>query len=159
MATRSPTSQLLGPSELASWRGFLQTHARLARVLSAELEESHDLSLSAYEVLLFLADAPAGRLRMSELAASVLLTPSGITRLVDRLVADGLVEKVRCAADRRGAHAVITDAGRSRFRAARSTHLAGVRSRFVDRLDGADLTALERIWAKLGADPASRACP
>ena len=74
----------------------MRTHARLIRELSAELEQAHGLPLSSYEVLLVLSNAPDERMRMAELAESVLLSPSGITRLVDRLVSDGLVAKMRC---------------------------------------------------------------
>jgi len=84
-----PHGASLDATELAAWRGFLRAHARLIRELSAELERTHGLPLSSYEVLLHLANAPDERMRMAELADSVLLSPSGITRLVDRLVLGG----------------------------------------------------------------------
>jgi DNA-binding MarR family transcriptional regulator len=148
-ASQSPLQ--LDALELQAWKGFLRTHSELVGELSSELDQMHGLPLSSYEVLLYLNDAPGRRLRMSELAASVLLSPSGITRLVDRLVADGLVVKERCRDDRRGFNAVITDAGRERFTAARETHLAGVRARFHERLTQDDLAELARIWDKLRA--------
>jgi DNA-binding MarR family transcriptional regulator len=139
----------LSSAELAAWRGFLRVQSTLLRELSAELERAHGLNLSAYEVLLFLEQAPQRQLRMSELAASVLLSPSGVTRLADRLVAEGLVTKSRCAEDRRGSWATITDAGVERLHAARRTHLAGVRRRFLAPLSDADQGALAQIWEQL----------
>jgi DNA-binding MarR family transcriptional regulator len=140
----------LDERELAAWRGYLRTHATLLARLDDELQRRHRLPLSSYEVLLFLDGAPDRRLRMSELAASVLLSPSGVTRLVDRLVEDGLVAKQRCAGDRRGSHAVLTDAGAARFAAARCTHLAGIRAGFLDRLSVEQQAALADVWAALG---------
>lgn len=129
---------------------MLEVHAAVTRELDAEMRTARGLSLSAYEVLMFLGDAPAHRLRMSELADSVLLSRSGCTRLVDRLVALGYV--VRCAdgSDGRGLYAEITEAGSAALHAARATHLAGVRRVFVDRLSVAELTALGGIWDRLG---------
>jgi DNA-binding MarR family transcriptional regulator len=125
---------LLSGVELGAWRGLLRAHAALTRELDAELQEAHGLPLSSYEVLLFLSDAPAGRLRMSELADGVLLSRSGLTRLVDRLERGGLVRREQCPSDARGYWAVITDEGRRAFAQARATHLDGVRRRFLDRL-------------------------
>jgi DNA-binding MarR family transcriptional regulator len=139
----------LDKEELAAWRGMLRVHAALTRALDAELTERHGLPLSSYEVLLFLADAPGGRMRMSELADSVLLSRSGLTRLVDRLERDGLLERERCEEDARGYFAAITDRGRALFDEARRTHLAGVRERFVDRLSRDDLRVLGELWEKV----------
>jgi DNA-binding MarR family transcriptional regulator len=139
----------LDKEELAAWRGMLRVHAALTRALDAELTERHGLPLTSYEVLLFLADAPGGRMRMSELADSVLLSRSGLTRLVDRLERDGLLERERCEEDARGYFAAITDRGRALFDEARRTHLAGVRERFVDRLSRDDLRVLGELWEKV----------
>jgi DNA-binding MarR family transcriptional regulator len=141
--TVKPLSEL----ELGAWRGLLRAHAALVRDLDAQLEAEHGLSLSAYEVLLLLAEAPQGRLRMSELAESSLLSLSGMTRLVDRLVGAGHVERERCAEDRRGLWARLTPAGADLFRRARETHLRGIRERFLSRLSDAQLTALAEVWA------------
>jgi DNA-binding MarR family transcriptional regulator len=100
-------------------------------------------------VLLFLADAPDGRLRMSQLADSVLLSRSGLTRLVDRLERDGLLERRRCESDARGFFAEITPAGRQLFDTARQTHLEGVRALFLDRFSRAELRTLGGLWQKL----------
>jgi DNA-binding MarR family transcriptional regulator len=145
----SSVNPSLTPVELAAWRGLLRSHAALVRDLDAELQARHDLSLHEYEVLLTLVDAPEGRMRMSELAAAVVLSQSGLTRLVDRLVRDGSVARARCEGDRRGLNAELTEAGRTRYREARATHLAGVRSRFLDRFDNDELGVLCAFWERV----------
>ena len=147
--TGTTTQARLSKRELGAWRGFLRAHAALVKMLDAELVAAHDLPLSSYEVLLFLAGAPGGRMRMSELADSVLLSRSGITRLVDRLEADGLIERVTCETDRRGYNAAITDDGRRRLDEARLTHLAGVRMRFLSRFTAQELDELAGFWERL----------
>jgi DNA-binding MarR family transcriptional regulator len=149
MTASAHAQSQLSRRELGAWRGFLRAHAALAKVLDAELVAAHGLSLSSYEVLLLLEGAPGGRLRMSELAQSVLLSRSGISRLADRLEADGLIERVVCETDRRGLHAVITDAGRARLREARPTHLAGVRERFLAHFSRSELDQLAAFWERL----------
>jgi DNA-binding MarR family transcriptional regulator len=139
----------LTPDELAAWRGFLRVHAALLRELDSELVATHGLSLSAYEVLLFLAEAPEGRMRMSDLAERVLLSRSGLTRLVDRLERARMVRREQCESDARGLNAVITPAGRRKFAAARRVHLAGVRARFLDPLGSDDKDSLAAIWERL----------
>jgi DNA-binding MarR family transcriptional regulator len=143
--TTAPLDQL----ELGAWRGLLRVHAALVRELDRELQEAHGLPLHAYEVLLHLADAEGGRLRMTELAGSVLLSQSGITRLVDRLAREGLVERERCEEDRRGTWARITPAGAAALEAARPTHLAGVRARFLSRFGPDELRALADAWERV----------
>ena len=142
---------LLDRDELAAWRGMLRTHAELTRALDAELAREHDLPLSSYEVLLFLADSESGRMRMSELADSVLLSRSGLTRLVDRLERQGLLRRERCESDARGLFAEITPEGRELFDAARVTHLDGVRKLFLSRYSRDELKMLAALWAKLGS--------
>lgn len=137
------------PEQLASWRSFLRAHAGITKQLETELEIEQNLSLAAYDVLVQLAEAPGRRLRMTELADAVLLSRSGVTRLVDRLERAGLVARGRVAADGRGVTADLTDAGYERLRIAAGTHLRGVRRHFADRLDRRDLAALERISRKL----------
>jgi DNA-binding MarR family transcriptional regulator len=146
--TRDPGA-ILDPLELDAWRGFLRTHATLSRELDAELAETHDLPLGSYEVLLFLADSPGGKMRMAELADSVLLSRSGLTRMVDRMERQGLVSREPCPGDARGLNAVITPGGRERFAAARRTHLEGVRRRFLDRLTDDEKRDLASLWARL----------
>jgi DNA-binding MarR family transcriptional regulator len=138
-----------GPSpsdpRLAAWRSFLRAHARVIRALEAELDASQDLALTDYDVLVQLATAPDRRRRMSELADALLLSRSGATRLVDRLVNEGLIERVVCDTDRRGQWASLTDAGHDRLRKATPTHLGGVAEHFLDRLSDDDLGALQRM--------------
>ena len=143
----------LSDDELAAWRGFLGAHAHLVRELDAELTNEHSLSLSAYDVLVQLAHSPERRLRMSELADSVLLTPSGLTRLVDRLCAEGLVERIPCDDDARGSFAALTHTGLERFAAARRTHLDGVRRLFLRHFSEADLRRLADAWHRVAAEP------
>src|SRR3954452_11692539 len=135
--------------ELDSWRGFLRTQSTLLRELDDELTREHGLPLSSYDVLVQLDEAEDGRLRMSHLADAVLLSRSGLTRLVTRLVEQGLIERDECKNDARGSFAVITDQGRERLHEARRTHRAGVRERFLDRLSPRDLSQLAKVWAKL----------
>jgi DNA-binding MarR family transcriptional regulator len=139
----------LTAAELASWRGFLRAHSAIVRDLDDELREAHDLSLHEYEVLLLLGGAVEQRMRMSDLAAAVLLSQSGLTRLVDRLVRAGSVERTRCAEDRRGLNAQLTEAGRARLEHARPTHLRGIRARFLDHFDAAELAILAGFWERL----------
>jgi DNA-binding MarR family transcriptional regulator len=146
---------LLNREELGAWRGLLRVHAGMTKALDAQLVREHGLSLSSYEVLLFLADAPDGRLRMSELAEGVLLSRSGLTRLVDRMERDGLLRRERCEDDARGYHALITDKGRELFGRARRTHLDGVRERFLSHLAPDELRTLARLWEKVAPGAAS----
>ena len=128
---------------------MLRAHSELTRKLDAELTRDHELPLSSYEVLLFLNDSDGGRMRMSELADSVLLSRSGLTRLVDRLERDGLLERKRCESDARGFFAEITPKGRRKFAEARNSHLDGVRRLFLDRFSRDELRTLGGLWQKL----------
>lgn len=128
---------------------MLRAHSALTKLLDAELVREHGLPLSSYEVLLFLADSPQGRLRMSELADGVLLSRSGLTRRVDRMERDGLLRREPSEDDARGWFAVITPKGRQLFNRARKTHLDGVRDRFLSRFSRDELRALGALWTKL----------
>jgi DNA-binding MarR family transcriptional regulator len=133
---------------LSAWRAFLEAHARVSRRLDDELRANHGLSLAEYDALLQLATAPGRRLRMNQLADRVVLSRSGVTRLIDRLVADGLVERSACTTDARGAEAVLTRDGLDRLRDAAPTHLRGVSRYFLESVAPADL---EVIGRSLGA--------
>ncbi|MEA2435674.1 MAG: hypothetical protein QOF65_230 [Thermoleophilaceae bacterium] len=135
--------------ELDAWRGFLRTHSTLVRELDEELTERHGLPLSSYDVLVQLDETPEGRLRMSNLADAVLLSRSGLSRLVTRLEAQGLLERTDCPNDARGAFAAITEKGRERLNEARATHRAGVRERFLDRLSEREQRQLAKAWNRL----------
>ncbi|WP_028929045.1 MarR family winged helix-turn-helix transcriptional regulator [Pseudonocardia asaccharolytica] len=135
--------------QLASWRAFLRAHATITRTLETELVAEQRLSLASYDVLVQLAEAPRRTLRMTELAAAVLLSRSGVTRIVDRLERVGLVRRSAVENDGRGVAAILTEAGLNRLRIASRTHLAGVVTHFADRLNADDLAALERISRRL----------
>jgi DNA-binding MarR family transcriptional regulator len=153
LAMQTSSTKLLSPLELAAWGGLLQTHARLVRELDHDLDAAHGLPLTQYEVLLHLERAPHHRLRMTELARSVFLSQSGVTRLVDRLEAQGLVVRAPCAEDRRVLWAQMTDEGRRRLAEARPTHLAGVRALFLDRFDEDELGRFADAWERVLSDP------
>jgi DNA-binding MarR family transcriptional regulator len=129
---------------LEPWRAFLTAHARVTRRLDEELRAEHDLSLAEYDALLTIADAPDRRIRMRQLADRVILSKSGVTRLIDRLVLDGLVERKACASDARGAEAVLTSAGLERLRRASRTHLRGIAQHFLAAVEDADIPTIER---------------
>jgi DNA-binding MarR family transcriptional regulator len=160
MLTIASETDKAGPfsaTELAAWRGMLQMHAQITQALDAQMRTEHGLSVSSYEVLMFLAEAPERRLRMAEIADQVLLSRSGLTRLVDRLVQLGYV--TRCAAenDGRGAYAELTDAGLEKFQAARRTHREGVREFYLDHLSTTDTVVLGDIFTRLAASRADAA--
>jgi len=137
---------------LTAWRTFLRAHASVVRELERELQSEQHLALTDYDVLVQLAAAGDRRLRMSELADALLLSRSGATRLIDRLVTDGLVERVTCESDRRGQWASLTDAGHQRLRRASPTHLRGVAEHFLDRLPPDDLATMERMLDRVLAE-------
>jgi DNA-binding MarR family transcriptional regulator len=143
----------LSTAQLASWRAFLRAHAEVTRRLEADLVAEHQLPLAWYDVLVQLVEAPEHRLRMTELAGAVLISRSGLTRLVDRLVAEGLVRREPAVDDARGTYAVMTDAGYERLRTATTTHLRGVRTYVVDRVTPGELDLLGKACAQI-ADPA-----
>jgi DNA-binding MarR family transcriptional regulator len=135
--------------KLGAWVAFLRAHAAITRELSAELQREHDLTLNDYEVLLHLSRAPAGRLRRVDLAGSVLLTASGITRLLEGLERSGLVRKETCDHDARVSYAKLTAAGAARLREARVTHLRGVDRQFVGRYSDPELVTLADLLSRL----------
>ena len=151
MATESPlTGRVhLDEQELRAWRGLLRTYARLTKALDAELEAAHGLPLTSYEVLMYVADSDGERMRMHDLASSILLSRSGLTRLVDRLERDGLLLRESCPSDARGAFACLTAKGRATLDAARATHLAGVREKFLEHFTPAEQELLAGFWERL----------
>jgi DNA-binding MarR family transcriptional regulator len=151
------------PAQLAAWRLLLEAHATVTELLENELVAARGLPLNRYDVLLNLAEAPGGRLRMQELSASVLLSKSGLSRLVDRMVEAGLVRRERCEDDRRGWFAVLTDQGRSTLRRAAPVHLRGIQEHFVRLLKPDEVqvlaTALARVVAAARASAEDRREP
>jgi DNA-binding MarR family transcriptional regulator len=128
-------TSLLSPEERLLWRRFVETHAAIVRRLDENLSAQSGLTLSSYEVLVELVRAPGNRLRMAELAERLLFTRSGVTRLVDRLERDGLVERSECPHDGRGVYAILTEKGFNTFEVAAVPHVDGLRRLFFDRLD------------------------
>jgi DNA-binding MarR family transcriptional regulator len=144
-SSRSPVA----PTHLAAWRAFLEAHARVTEVLGRELREHEDLPLAWYDVLVQLSETPDRRRRMQELADAVLLSKSGLTRLVDRMEQQGLVRRVECPTDRRGTLAELTDAGYERLASTAPTHLDGVRRHFTDLLDDEEAEVLGRALDRI----------
>jgi DNA-binding MarR family transcriptional regulator len=135
-------AEVLDDLELAAWQALLHTHHQLVNALDAELREEHDITFGEYDVLLRLARTSERELTMTELARRVMITPSGLTRAIDRLVEEGLVERQRDAADARVVRAHLTAAGRDRIRRASRTHLRGIRRHFTARLTRAQLRSV-----------------
>ena len=146
-----------GEGRLAPWRLFLQAHSTLVERLERELREQRDLPLTWYEVLLHLAAAPDGRLRMTDLAGSLLLSKSGVTRLVDRMEGAGLVARGTCDSDRRGSFAMLTDRGRALQRKAAPVHLRGVEEHFLAHLSPEEARALTSAFTKILSPSTDRA--
>lgn len=144
-----------GESEIRTWIRFLATHSAITRELEARLMGAHGLTLSDYDVLVQLARAPEHKLRNIELAKAVVLTRSGVTRLVDGLEKDGLVARSSCPSDKRGTLVSITDEGLARLREAATTQVEGVRELFVERLGN---EGIEQMDALLRALPAGEGC-
>jgi DNA-binding MarR family transcriptional regulator len=135
----------LSETELRAWQALLHAHHDTTRKLDAELRAEHGLSFGAYDVLLRLARAPGRALRMSELAKRVMLSPSGLTRLVDQVCDEGLVQRERDERDARVVRARLTDHGRRVLRRAAKTHLRGIREHFTGRVSEAQLRNLASV--------------
>src|SRR5215212_668560 len=142
----------LSNQEFAIWAGFWQTHAALARELDAALRSAHGLPLTDFEILLWLANRSCEGMRMAALADTVLLSPSGLSRAVERLESRGLVQRIPCSEDRRGSYAALTESGIELVRTAGGTHAAGIRRRFLDRLKPHETRLLAAIWDRLVTD-------
>jgi DNA-binding MarR family transcriptional regulator len=155
--TFSAASEDLNDQELRAWRGLLRAHASLAKRLDAELEERHGLPMSSYEVLHFLAGSERGRMRMCDLAEQAQMSRSGLTRLVDRLEREGLLERCSCEHDARGAYACLTAVGQERLCEARSTHRSVVREHFLSRFSAQELSSLAELWERI-APCCGRSC-
>ncbi|MGW6461267.1 MarR family winged helix-turn-helix transcriptional regulator [Streptomyces sp. NPDC055078] len=149
--TASP-SRPLSRTERAAWLGLLSTHMRLLRTLDRELVAAERLPMSSFEVLLTLAEAPDNRVRMKDIAASLLISRSGLTRIVDDLERQGYVRRETCPTDARGFDAVLTPLGQKAYRRARKVHLTNLRREFLGKLSEEQLTALGDIWTTVGFD-------
>ncbi|MEY9855535.1 DNA-binding MarR family transcriptional regulator [Catenulispora sp. GAS73] len=139
--------------ETALWQSFLGTHRRLVERLAEQMQTDHGLPLEWFDVLIHLADEPGARLRQRELRDRMLLSESGVSRMLARMAAAGLLERRPADDDRRGVEIALTDAGAQALAAALESHRALVTTSFTDRLTATDRLALEHILAKL-TDPA-----
>jgi DNA-binding MarR family transcriptional regulator len=153
MATTTETT-----SRLESWVSFLRAHAAITRELNADLQNEHGLTLSDYEVLLRLANAENQMMRRVDLAQSVILSASGITRLLDGLEGAGYVEKASCKTDARVSYAKLTEAGGRKLAEAGRTHLAGVDELFIGRFSDDELETLAELLGRLPLTAAPGAC-
>jgi DNA-binding MarR family transcriptional regulator len=146
----STTSEIdLEGAALEAWRSFLQSHATIVRALDAELVADHGLTTQDYAVLLYLAQAPDRKLAMSALAQRTMLTRSGITRLVDGLVSEGLLERVSCTKDARVSYASLTDEGYAKLRDAGHTHVAGIRRLFLSNYGPEEIEQVATLLRRL----------
>lgn len=148
MAVASETSRLDGAA-LEAWRGFLQSHAAIVRVLDADLVAQHGMTARDYEVLLYLAQADDHRLPMSALSERTMLTRSGITRLIDGLVDQGLIERVSCQIDARVSYARLTETGYTKLKQAGCTHVAGIERLFLTHFTADELAQLAGLLSRL----------
>jgi DNA-binding MarR family transcriptional regulator len=136
-------------TRLDAWVSFLRSHAAITRELSAQLQREHGLTINDYEVLLHLHNADGGMLRRVDLAERVLLTASGITRLLEGLERAGYVEKAQCRTDARVSYAKLTDDGRAKLARASRTHLSGIDDLFTSRYSGSELATLSDLLSRL----------
>ena len=134
---------------LTAWARLLRGYTALARTFSAQLLAEHDLTINDYEALLVLANAEGRRMRRTDLAQSLQLTASGITRLLDGLERAGLVCKAQCRSDARVAYAVLTEAGEAKLREASRSHAAAVEALFGERYEPGELAALVELLGRL----------
>lgn len=134
---------------LDAWRSYLQSHASIVRALDAELVAEHGMTSRDYEVLLYLAQAPDRHLPMSALAGRTMLTRSGITRLVDGLVAEGLIERVACPNDARVSYAQLTEAGYEKLRDAGCSHVTSIRRLFLEHFSAEEIGVLASLLSRL----------
>ena len=149
----------LGGAALEAWRSYLQSHASILRELDAELVAEHAMTTRDYEVMLYLAQAPDRKLAMSALAEKTRLTRSGITRLIDGLVAAGLIERASCPEDARISYASLTDAGYEKLRQAGCSHIASVRRLFHAHFSAEELEQLASLLGRLpGAHTGEGSC-
>jgi len=146
------------PEQLAAWINFIRSHSAITRELSAQLQREHGLTLNDYEVLLHLSHADEGMLRRVDLAESILLTASGITRLLEGLERSGYVCKHACTSDARVSYAKLTDDGRQKLRDASVTHLRGIDELFLGRYSGSELATLAELLSRLPVTGKSTDC-
>ena len=156
-ATRThpaPTGLAPGEPAMTAWQNLILANVQLLAALDSELRERHRIGLGEYDVLIHLANADGQRRCMSDLATAVVLSPSGISRRVDRLEREGLVRRQRAADDARNVEAVLTPAGKHFFAKIHATHLDGIRRLFADRYSEEELSELADLLQRLREDAA-----
>ena len=141
----------LAPDREAAWLGLLSAHAELTRTLDAELARRHGLGLSAYEVLSRLARAEDGFMRMTQLASTVNISVSRVSRVIDQLAARGFVCRRACPGDSRVVHVKLTDAGRAAVKEAQDTFFDVIEERFLNRLGCTDIEQLAAIFGRMAS--------
>ena len=146
--TQTLTEQAILPA-VRAWTRLLRASASTTRLLSADLQEAHSLTINDFEALLVLSHAEDGRLKRVDLARNLMLTPSGITRLLRGLEDAGLVERAACASDLRVTYAQLTGAGREKLEAASSAHIASIRALFEQHFTAEELDTVAGILGKL----------
>jgi DNA-binding MarR family transcriptional regulator len=152
-------TQITAPNrQLESWIAFIRSHSAITRELSAQLQREHGLTLNDYEVLLVLSHSEHGMMRRVDLAETVLLTASGITRLLEGLERSGFVCKETCDSDARVSYAKLTDEGRQKLSDAAVTHLRGIDELFLGRYSGSELATLAELLSRLPVTGKSSAC-
>lgn len=149
----------LSSRQMAAWRAFLEAHAHTVELLSRELREDHDLPVTWYDVLAQLHESEGNRLRMQELAERVLLSKSGLTRLVDRMERAGLVHRETCPFDRRGTFAELTPEGAARLSEAAPTHLRGVLQHFSSLFNEQEADQLAELLSRVSGGPVTKSSP
>jgi DNA-binding MarR family transcriptional regulator len=159
----------LSPEEFAVWAGFMHTHDALARGLDADLRAAHNLTLSEFKLLFWLSHEACAQMHLAELAETVMLSPSGLSRAIERLQERGLVRRQRSDDDRRSAFVVPTEGGAELLSQATATQAAGIRRRFLERLTPEELQTLGAVWLRVldgnegrflwAGAPGESACP
>jgi DNA-binding MarR family transcriptional regulator len=152
------SAQVTARPDLEAWVRFLRAHSATTRALSARLEEEHGLTLNDYDVLVQLYYAPGNRMRRIDIARTVLLTPSGVTRLLDGLERARWVRKERCVADARVTYAALTETGREKFVEAQGAHLADIEDLFASRFTREERATLSELLGRLPLAPVPAAC-
>jgi DNA-binding MarR family transcriptional regulator len=155
-STRDPLPA--GTAGLEAWKTLVIAHSRLFRALDEQMSAEHGRSLGDYDVLVQLASAPGQSLRMCDLASAVLLSPSGLSRRVERLERDGLVERRRAEGDGRNIEATLTSAGRRLFRRLQTTHHEGIKELFADEFSDGELDALSELLGRLEPERPATDC-
>ena len=140
------------PKYVETWGCLLRLQSQVVARIEEDLKKQGEISLTWYDVLLALENAPGNRLRMSEIADQIVLSRSALTRSVDKLEAEGYLRRERCSHDERGAYGVLTKKGQRALAEARPVYWAGIKKYFAGNLTEADISNLERILEKIPAE-------